>query len=62
MSELRNLKSRIDELESELRERDEEVRALKQEQGVNNGGGADEKGLAVSIKLKSYFHCKYYNL
>ena len=32
MSELRNLKSRIDELESDLRERDDEVKVLKEQQ------------------------------
>ncbi len=54
MSELRNLKSRIEELESELRERDEEVRAIKQQQQAEGGGGVngaagDDKAVAVSV-------------
>ncbi len=58
MSELRNLKSRIEELESELRERDEEVRAIKQQQqqaergGGVNGAAGDDKAVAVSIYEK----------
>ena len=35
MSELRNLKSRIEELETDLRERDEEVKVLKE--NANSG-------------------------
>ena len=51
MSELRNLKSRIEELESEIRERDEEVRVLKDtaQQKLINGEDGD------SSKVIEYF-------
>ena len=66
VAELRNLKSRIEELEAELRERDEEVRAIKQDGSAagtapaaaaaaattNGAGGADDKALAVRDKKK----------
>ena len=45
MTELRNLKTRIEELESDLRDRDEEVKSLKDQtmQGnVANGAGGDD--------------------
>ena len=43
MSELQNFKSRIEELESDLRERDDEVKTLKDQnhQSIANGGGED---------------------
>ena len=50
MAEFRNLKSRIEELESDLRERDDEVKVLKeqalqqQSNQMSNGGGADSSG------------------
>ena len=52
MSELRNLKSRIEELESDLRERDEEVKILKDQnlhhQSIANGAGGDD---AEAVKV-----------
>ncbi|XP_059081206.1 homer protein homolog 2-like isoform X1 [Tigriopus californicus] len=53
MGELRNLKSRIDELEGDLRDRDEEVKVLKDQsmmQGqnqTNGGGGGSEDGETI---------------
>lgn len=60
MSELRNLKSRIDELESDLRERDEEVKVLKEQQqnatmqlqqhNNSQNGGDQADGDAVKVR------------
>ena len=70
MSELRNLKSRIEELESDLRERDEEVKQLKeqqqtmqQQQKMANGGeeGENYKVSERWIRLKGSRsrHCQF---
>ncbi len=55
MSELRNLKSRIDELEGDLRERDDEVKALKQQDhAMANGAGGDD---AETVKVRRDGRC-----
>ena len=55
MTELRNLKSRIEELESDLRERDEEVKTLK-DQAINAGSngvnGDDNEMSKVRIRIR----------
>lgn len=49
MSELRNLKSRIEELENDLRERDEEVKQMKEQQNATaNGAGQDKDSVVRS--------------
>ena len=67
MSELRNLKSRIEELETDLRERDEDIKVLKEQQHAThlqhiqqrqNGGGNGEDGEAAKVVLREYcVHC-----
>ncbi len=52
MSELRNLKSRIEELESELRERDDEVKSLK-EQSLQNGSNLSNGDGDPSVKAEN---------
>jgi len=52
MSELRNLRGRINELESDLRDRDDEVKILKDQQAQHikhtmNGGHEDSESLRV---------------
>ena len=51
LSELRNLKNRIEELESEIRERDEEVRVLKEsaQQRLINGDDTDSAKVVYLI-------------
>ena len=54
MGELRNLKARIEELENDLRERDEEVKVLKEQQMQNGGGragGDDSEAVKVTFFL-----------
>jgi predicted RNase H-like nuclease (RuvC/YqgF family) len=62
MSELRDLKSRIEELESELRERDDEVKMLKEQSlqaahtnQMANGadGGGDGGGDNAAHKVRT---------
>ena len=56
MAEFRNLKSRIEELESDLRERDDEVKVLKeqalQQQSNQMSNGADSSGGDNGYKVR----------
>lgn len=61
MSELRNLKSRIEELESDLRDRDEEVKLLKDQQQSQSdnsftNGGSGEDGDSVKVSVTRHCH------
>lgn len=51
MGELRNLKSRIEELETDLRERDEEVKVLKEQQqaAMQTNGDQDPDAIKVYV-------------
>ena len=51
MTELRNLRGRINELESELRDRDDEVKILKEQQvkHIINGGQDESETIRVCI-------------
>ena len=55
MSELRNLKNRIEELESEIRERDEEVRVLKEsaQQRLINGDDTDSAKVIFCFSMQT---------
>lgn len=63
MGELRNLKSRIDELEGDLRDRDEEVKVLKDQgmiQGQNQtNGGTSEDGETIKVRNTPNGICKH---
>jgi hypothetical protein len=58
MTELRNLRGRINELETDLRDRDEEVKLLKEQQLKHsmNGTQEDSETIRVSLRLKP-LHC-----
>ena len=56
MTELRNLRGRINELETDLRDRDEEVKLLKDQQAQQvkhsiNGSQEDSETIRVSAML-----------
>ena len=52
MTELRNLRGRINELESDLRERDEEVKILKEQQlKLSINGSQDD---SETIRVRSF--------
>ena len=51
LSELRNLKGRIEELESEIRERDEEVRVLKESAQMKLINGEDNDTVKVGVPV-----------
>eukprot|EP00095_Tigriopus_kingsejongensis_P007432 maker-scaffold443_size169656-snap-gene-0.11 protein:Tk07432 transcript:maker-scaffold443_size169656-snap-gene-0.11-mRNA-1 annotation:"homer protein 1" len=57
MGELRNLKSRIDELESDLRDRDEEVKVLKDQTMMHsqgqNGANGDEGDAIKALQMEN---------
>ena len=56
MSELRSLKARIEELESEIKEKDEEVKTLKESSSQKlTNGGTEDSSEAVKVSLSKFF-------
>ena len=54
LSELRSLKARIEELESEIKEKDEEVKTLKESSSQKlTNGGTEDSSEAVKVSLFS---------
>lgn len=53
VSELRSLKSRLEELESDLRDRDEQIGTLKEQNKSVNGDDSD----VVKVSIMIYFEC-----
>ena len=52
LSELRSLKARIEELESEIKEKDEEVKTLKESSSQKlTNGGTEDSSEAVKVSL-----------
>ena len=49
MTELRNLRGRINELETDLRDRDEEVKLLKEQQLKHSINGTQEDSDAIRV-------------
>ena len=70
MTELRNLRGRINELESDLRERDEEVKILKEQQLKHsiNGSQDESETIRVRHRLPKFYrasgprHCSHVKL
>ena len=60
VSELRSLKSRLEELESDLRDRDEQIGTLKEQNKSVNGDDSDV--VKVSIMIYFEYHSNYTNL
>ena len=54
VSELRSLKARLEELESDLRDRDEEIRNLKSEENQQKAVNGDDSEI---VKVRSGFCC-----
>ena len=52
VSELRSLKARLEELESDLRDRDEEIRNLKSEENQQKAVNGDDSEI---VKVRSGF-------
>jgi hypothetical protein len=50
MTELRNLRGRINELESDLRERDDEVKILKEQQLKHSINGSQEDPETIRVR------------
>ena len=51
VSELRSLKSRLEELESDLRDRDEQIGTLKEQNKSINGDDSDVVKVSICIVL-----------
>jgi hypothetical protein len=51
MTELRNLRGRINELETDLRDRDEEVKLLKEQQLKHGMNGTQEDSETIRVSL-----------
>jgi hypothetical protein len=51
MTELRNLRGRINELETDLRDRDEEVKLLKEQQLKHSMNGTQEDSETIRVNL-----------
>ena len=51
VSELRSLKSRLEELESDLRDRDEQIGTLKEQNKSVNGDDSDVVKVSICIVL-----------
>ena len=60
VSELRSLKSRLEELESDLRDRDEQIGTLKEQNKSVNGDDSDV--VKVSIMIYFEYYSNYTNL